>query len=165
MCGILPLQSGKLLRRNPWTGLLNKNRTGDLLTVGKKMDLPKNDALFPKNQRYEPEETKWICRWFTANLYSTCSSPPSLWQITHCMYVFWLNYRFFFTGPPGKMCLDCPPPRIGLEWPPLKFSKCWNHIHFALHLKRFHHHYVGGHSGTLTFFLFKSVTYRPTLSK
>ena len=30
-----------------------------------------------------------------------------------------------------------PPPQICFDWPPPKFSKCWNHIHFARHLAVF----------------------------
>ena len=63
------------------------------------------------------------------------------------------TYRvFFFNWPPPK-CIDWPPPRL---------SKCWNHIHFARHLGAFRSE--GGPVWDSNVF-FKSVTYRPTLSK
>ena len=49
-----------------------------------------------------------------------------------------------------------------LDWPPPKFSKCWNHIHFARHLDVFRS--KGGPVWDSDVFL-KSVTNRPTLSK
>ena len=56
------------------------------------------------------------------------------------------------------MCLDWHPPKMpGL--PPLKFSTWGNPIYFARRFLSW-----GGQSGTLTFF-FKSVTYRPSLSR
>ena len=62
-------------------------------------------------------------------------------------------------GPPSRLA----PPQICLDWPPPKFSKCWNHIHFARYLDVFDHE-GGGAVWDSNVFL-KSVTYRPTLSK
>ena len=67
----------------------------------------------------------------------------------------------FLTGPPLKMSPDWPP-QICLDWPPPKFSKCWNHIHFARHLDVFRS--KGGPVWDSDVFL-KSVTCRPTLSE
>ena len=58
--------------------------------------------------------------------------------------------------------LDWPPPNLLGLAPPPKFSKCWNHIHFARHLDVFRS--KGGPVWDSDVFL-KSVTYWPTLSK
>merc|ERR1711994_700190 len=71
-----------------------------------------------------------------------------------------LIYRvFFLTAPPPP--LDWPPQKC-FDWPPSKLSKCWNHIHFDRHLGVFRSE--GGPVWDSVVF-FKSVTYRPTLSK
>ena len=68
-------------------------------------------------------------------------------------------YRVFFFNWASP--LDWPPPNL-LGLAPPKFSKCWNHIHFARHLDVFRS--KGGPVWDSDVFL-KSVTYRPTLSK
>ena len=68
-------------------------------------------------------------------------------------------YRVFFFNWASP--LDCPP-QICLDWPPPKFSKCWNHIHFARHLDVFRS--KGGPVWDSDVF-FKSVTYQQTISK
>ena len=75
--------------------------------------------------------------------------------------VFFFIQGGFFNWPSPENVSRLPPPNLlGLALP--KFSKCWSHIHFARHLDVFRS--LGGPVWDSDDF-FKSVTYRPTLSK
>ena len=72
---------------------------------------------------------------------------------------FFRSTGCFFNWASPENVSRLAPPHKSLDWPPSKSSKYENHSALRLFLI-----IRGGQSGTLTFF-FKSVTYRPTLSK
>ena len=71
-----------------------------------------------------------LCHFITVTL------PPSLslWHYIDVSKFVWHHTGCFFFNWASP--LDWPPPNL-LGLAPPKFSKCWNHIHFARHLDIF----------------------------